>query len=571
MSFRGKRHFLEPKNYNHCVKMMVFIKRGIKIGRFSYIIKNVMKTIARIKYFFLSLFILTNAVIVFESTLPSSISSQRSSFFADIAAFLINGVLPEQEPDIIHVDSLIVLDHQSQPIAEGGSISIPLGVTRRFTTDIGPANASDKNVIWTSDHPETLRVTSGGFLEARALGEDVRVSVHSVDGGIEQYFYVDIVPKSAPTDFVATLRQTQIELGQSTRLDITLDELSQREYDVNQLNYRSSQPSVATINEYGVINAVGVGRSLISVVGDERTYELTVVANTSEIIRPSTLTLSGPDFSYVYGYTQLAVQFDRDDVSDASLTFVSSNEAIATVDEHGLLYGTKVSGRVTITAYSNADFSVYDQLELDIFDVLPTSMNLQARTNSIEAGKKLTIDVMLSHNLSDETLPITNQEVSFTSSDEAVATVTSLNGKGIVVGLKKGSVTIIATSVANPELSSEINVSITPIEAINQNNQQDFYMFIRKGVGHFTLFFINGVLGAITFYLFLPSLSLIKRLLLAAIPGVFFAGLSEFLQLFAAGRGSTFSDVLIDSIGYIVALVLVGLFLYIKDRKKTLR
>ena len=525
-----------------------------------------MKKQFKLKYFILSLFILTNSLIVFESSLPGSISSQRSSFFTDVVSLIINGVLPDREPDYIDITSLEVKDHKSQIVSSSQSIEIPLGVTRRFTTSILPLDATDKTVIWTSSHPEALRVTSGGYLEARQLAEAVEVQVKTSNQSIDQVFYVKVVPKSAPVDFSVELAQSQIEVGQSTRLVINLTEQEKREYNPSLLDYYSSQESVATINQFGVINALAPGTTQLTVSGHSQSYELIVTASSETIIKPASITLAGPDSAYVYGYTPLTYTFDREDVSDQTVTFVSSNEAIATIDEQGVVYGTKVSGLVTIRVYANADFEVYDDLTLNMLDVLPTNLSLSISKNELNAGTKATIFPTLTHDLADQSLPVTNQEVVYRSSDETIATVISINGQGIVRGIKRGSVTITANSVANPEVVAQIVLTIIPLEVINDDNVVAFGAYLRKAVGHFTLFFINGILGGLTFYYFLTRKSLLIRLTLALIPGVFFAGLSEFIQLFVPDRGATLFDVMIDSLGYLFAVLIIYLWFILRNR-----
>ena len=108
-------------------------------------------------------------MIIFESSLPGSISSQRSNFVANVVSFIINGVLPEQKPELIDVEELQVINNLEQVITEGATFTIPIGVTRRFSVSVLPSDASNQNVTWQSDDPAALRVTSGGYLEARAL------------------------------------------------------------------------------------------------------------------------------------------------------------------------------------------------------------------------------------------------------------------------------------------------------------------------------------------------------------------------------------------------------------------
>lgn len=201
-----------------------------------------------------------------------------------------------------------------------------------------------------------------------------------------------------------------------------------------------------------------------------------------------------------------------------------------------------------------------------MLDVLPTNLSLSISKNELNAGTKATIFPTLTHDLADQSLPVTNQEVVYRSSDEAIATVVSINGQGIVLGIKRGSVTITANSVANPEVGAQIVLTIIPLEVINDDNVVAFGAYLRKAVGHFTLFFINGILGGLTFYYFLARKPLLIRMTLALIPGLFFAGLSEFIQLFVPDRGATLFDVMIDSLGYLFAVLIIYLWFILRNR-----
>lgn len=511
---------------------------------------------------------MTNALIIVESSLPGSISSQRSNFITNIASFIINGVLPDVEPEIINVESILVKNHLNEEVIDDETVTIPLGVTRRFSASVLPSNATNPNVTWTSSDPSVLRVTSGGYLEARSFGETVQVSVTSAAHAITHSFYVDVVEKSAPIDFEVVLEEPVILVGESTRLNVVLDERARREYDPSQLVYTSSNPNVASINQYGVINALEVGTTEFSVSNHEEMYLLTVEANPNPIIKPTSIDLSGPSEGYVYGTIQMTWAFDATNLTDDGVTFTSSNEAVATVNNTGLVTGVKVSGTAIITVYANANFLVYDQMEVTFNDVIPTAISLSSSKLEVDVGTKQTIIPTLSHSLSDQTLPITNQEVIYQSSDSSIAEVTSLNGQGIVLGMKRGTVIITARPQANQAIETTITLTIKAMEVINNNNMTEFGAYLRKAVGHFSLFFINGILGFMTFYFFLSKVKPWQTLLFALIPGLFFAGVSEFIQLFVPDRGASIADVGIDFLGYVAACLIIYISIFFDSRIK---
>lgn len=53
--------------------------------------------------------------------------------------------------------------------------------------------------------------------------------------------------------------------------------------------------------------------------------------------------------------------------------------------------------------------------------------------------------------------------------------------------------------------------------------------------------------------------------------GMLIAGLDEFIQLFSPGRSSQISDILIDTVGVVIGILVVKLVLYIRYKRSTFK
>lgn len=110
-------------------------------------------------------------------------------------------------------------------------------------------------------------------------------------------------------------------------------------------------------------------------------------------------------------------------------------------------------------------------------------------------------------------------------------------------------------------------------DAINSENIESFSYVVRKLVGHFGLFLCDALFVSITFYSYH---SLYKKpnlwfsTLLIFLVGGFFASISEMIQVFIPGRVGSFEDVLIDMSGYFLALLVIFLIYFFKQRSKKL-
>ena len=113
--------------------------------------------------------------------------------------------------------------------------------------------------------------------------------------------------------------------------------------------------------------------------------------------------------------------------------------------------------------------------------------------------------------------------------------------------------------------------SVTPSTKVS--GDLTFSEFIRKAIGHFTLFGLNGVITFFYFY-FLNMERKFKRswlyLVLTASVGILIASITEIIQLSIPGRAGDVIDVLLDVAGFIVAASICYLIIYLinKNRKK---
>ena len=106
---------------------------------------------------------------------------------------------------------------------------------------------------------------------------------------------------------------------------------------------------------------------------------------------------------------------------------------------------------------------------------------------------------------------------------------------------------------------------------INETNIDNFSSFIRKFVGHFSLFMVSGFLTtlSIKFIYYDRRLKFFGFIIISCISGLFLAILTEFIQIFVPGRSGQISDVAIDFLGYLLVLLIIGLIVYIRMKKSS--
>ncbi|MBO5372578.1 MAG: Ig-like domain-containing protein [Lachnospiraceae bacterium] len=180
-----------------------------------------------------------------------------------------------------------------------------------------------------------------------------------------------------------------------------------------------------------------------------------------ETIYPDSITITSPTNTVESGIKiPLAVTVSPDNTTDKTVTWISSNEDLAIVDENGIVTA-KSPGVVTITAISNSDDFIKRNYTITIVEPLSktvpvTEVKISSSSNSINAGEKVTLTADISPQNA------TNKTVTWSSSNEKYATVDA-NG-------------VVTTKVAGAGKT----VTITATAADGSNKKATFTLKIKK-------------------------------------------------------------------------------------------
>ena len=214
--------------------------------------------------------------------------------------------------------------------------------------------------------------------------------------------------------------------------------------DGTPVTWSSSEPGIVSVQD-GTVTAVNAGSAVITATMGSASQNVTVEAfqraTSFELMANELWVLAKDD-------VEMSVASYEPEVAKAFLTWSSSNSSLATVDETGLVKTIK-PGDVTITATSEMGVSADCVLHL----CYPVSaVALSAPDGMLFGG----MDLQLIANVTMSKQTCVNHLVTFTSSDETVATVDSETG--LVHGVAEGTVTITATSRSNKSDSVVIRV-----------------------------------------------------------------------------------------------------------------
>ncbi len=264
--------------------------------------------------------------------------------------------------------------------------------------------------------------------------------------------------KKIRKNFELSASEISLKTGQTQRLE--LKDLEEKDIGEYTVTWASSQPSVATVDEQGVVTAVAVGTATVTA---------TVTAEKGEAEFPCavTVTLNDTPLSSIAFNTNVyslgsgqtlnlndEVVFYPSDAGNKTLSWKSSNESIATVN-NGIV--TPVSQGVTTITATAADNSVSASCMIQVSKVAvdATKIEIEKSEYTISVGQTVLLNAIVTPE------GATGYSILWQSSDPTVA---SMSGNAII-GIAEGEVIVTARlNTGNDILLAETTVIVENTE-----------------------------------------------------------------------------------------------------------
>ena len=324
----------------------------------------------------------------------------------------------------------ISLDQTSLEMTEGEEISL--------TATVKPDNATDKAVTWTSDKTDVATVEDGKITAVKEGTATI-----TAKAGDKTATCKVTVKKGVVEVTSITLDKSSISLTVGGEETLTATVKPDNATDKT-VTWTSSSDAIATVTD-GKVKAVKNGTATITAKAGDKTAKCIVVVSKSSVAVTS-ITLDKTSLSLNEGEeATLTATVKPDNATDKTVTWTSSNTAVATVKD-GVVTAVK-EGSATITAKAGSKTATC-KVTVSKAVVAVTSVTLNKTTLSLKVNQEATLTATVKpDNATDKT-------VTWTSSNTAVATVN--NGK--VKGIKAGTAVITAKA---GDKSAKCNVTVT--------------------------------------------------------------------------------------------------------------
>lgn len=294
--------------------------------------------------------------------------------------------------------------------------------------------ATDANIVKPAEDPADTTALTKEVETAKALAENdyTKESWTAMQTELQEAEELLAREDATQAEVDEALEHLKAAEAALVKVTVTLDKTSATVYTgktaslkttsndaAKTVTYTTSNNAVATVSSTGVVKGVKAGTAVITATcGNAK-------ATCKVTVKTSTIKFAASAASV---YTGKTVTVKATATPSATVTYTTSNKAIATVSSTGVVKGIK-AGTVTITATTSTGLKTTCKVT-----VKAPSVKFTKSSAVVYTGKTATVKATLAGVSS----------VTYKSSNTKIATVNSKTGT--VKGIKAGTVTITATS-----------------------------------------------------------------------------------------------------------------------------
>ena len=228
-------------------------------------------------------------------------------------------------------------------------ITVGIGTRLQMGCYFMPEDATDAVTRWQSSNDSVLTISKDGIITAKNVGQAV-ISVFT-ENGLSGSALIRVEPSAE--DFELAPTSATIERHHTLALAPRFIDASGNttdDYDGHYIEWMSSNPEIAAVDENGVVTGVSSGLAGITARSDGMSATCFV---TVEVLAHD-ITLNETEVNLLKDQTaepiQLEAVLDPADPDDPTVAYSTDNPQVAVVDENGLVTFTGAYGTAVITA-----------------------------------------------------------------------------------------------------------------------------------------------------------------------------------------------------------------------------
>ena len=336
-------------------------------------------------------------------------------------------IISKKYPDVFVHQDVKVVDPVKKVTATVSSTSMNVGEIMKIEAVCEPETATIREVNYFTSNDKVAVVSDEGVITAVGRGA-ANITVQSEDRNAKAIIKVSV--KQLPEGIRFKQDSYVMAVGKKMKFGTTVYPSNAND---RSLQWESSNEEVASIASDGTLTAKATGTTVVtaSAKADPRVKTSVTVRC---VVPIETITLDAPQYDLRIGDTvQLKPSYTPENAT-IDVSFTTSNPVVCSVDENGLI--TSLNGGTSIVRVtSNENERRMAEVVVNVH-VPVESISVDHKGLRVPVGEHAFATVKLRPG------DTTDREMTWTSSDETVATVSNNSNRARVVGHQWGECTI---------------------------------------------------------------------------------------------------------------------------------
>lgn len=325
-----------------------------------------------------------------------------------------------------------------------------------------------KYIKWSGSNNSVAVVDDSGRVRGVSVGQAEIIAVYEDDYKASCMITV-VEGDPAINVTAAALPDGDLLMGVGSQYSLNLVVKPPKGY-ITSHKFTSSDESIATVDDTGLVKAVGKGQAKINVSVNNGQFEDSIMVYVNDSMSSAKLSVNVQNIKFqntiekieVGKITQMKFEVEPDDADLTSIVWKSSNESVVKVDEKtGALTGNAI-GQALVKAYSltgNEVASITVEVVESLVEV--TSISVENASITMIAGGVTQIKPTVNP------ANASNKGLVYTSSDPKIAVVNTTDG-GIT-----GTINAISSGIAVITITSSNNKVATVTVVVNSSSSGD--------------------------------------------------------------------------------------------------
>ena len=343
-------------------------------------------------------------------------------------------VASASDPQVTARFRVLVIQPVTRLTIQASAPSLPVGGQVTVTAAAEPGDATIPDVTWSADEEGILSVDENGTVTGLKRGNG-RVTAVAADGSkVRASISLKVV--QMPETLTLSESEITVDVGRTAAVKATVEP---KNTDNKQVIWTSSDESIARVSKDGTVKALALGDCVVTCTSQES--ESVTASVTVHVQQPVQKVAFTEQSLIVYAGEprQLAWTTEPANASNPALTFKSSNEKAAVVDENGVVTGVG-TGKAEITATTTDGTRRTARISVKVGEHV-RGVSMIRRHAYIDRGATSTAGANL------EPKNAMNDRMTWVSSDENVVTATGeTNKKMKLKGINYGDAVVTGTT-----------------------------------------------------------------------------------------------------------------------------